>query len=91
MAGHKLLTAEECGKTHIDDGYSCPICDGGLAYCTVCKTGEAEIPTDCPGRPVTEEESAAIMAGELDYVGGQWVNESNMKRRIKNNEHIGTV
>ena len=37
---HTILKPTDCdcdGFTH------CPICDGGLAFCTVCKGGEIEL------------------------------------------------
>ncbi len=50
MAEHKLMTPAECdcpGTPY------CPICDGGLAYCMVCKKAEAELDDwpECPGEP----------------------------------------
>ena len=50
----------------------CGICDGGLSVCLVCKGAEATLPSECPGRALTEEEEAQIGAGLLDYVGGKW-------------------
>jgi len=34
---------QPCEKVH------CCYCDGGLAFCTVCKQGEAELEKFCPG------------------------------------------
>ncbi len=58
---HQLLTAKECWPTHHNDGgATCPICDGGLAFCKVCKKAESELDDypECPGEPktVTKEE-----------------------------------
>lgn len=39
---HRILTSEECAKTH-DPDRLCDICDGGLGYCTVCHGGEVEL------------------------------------------------
>jgi hypothetical protein len=39
----------KCRDTH------CVYCEGGLAYCTVCKKGEAELETECPGPPKEEQ------------------------------------
>lgn len=36
---------QPCERPH------CPYCDGGLAYCVVCKKGEAELEKTCPGTP----------------------------------------
>lgn len=40
LATHTLQTPAECGCR--EDSY-CPICDGGLNYCTVCHGGECEL------------------------------------------------
>lgn len=37
---HTILLPENCG---CDSRYNCSICDGGLAFCTVCKGGEIEL------------------------------------------------
>lgn len=36
---------QPCEKQH------CQYCDGGLAYCIVCKKGEGELAPECPGPP----------------------------------------
>lgn len=65
---HKFLVHEKC-----DQPGSCMFCDGGLAYCTVCKCGEGELATDCPGYPVAQANRELVYAGKLDYVRGEWV------------------
>jgi hypothetical protein len=52
---------------------NCPICDGGLAVCTVCGGAEGSLPTDCPQQKMTWEQQEAVFQGELDYVDGFWV------------------
>jgi hypothetical protein len=53
---------------------NCQFCDGGLFACTVCNGAEGSLPTDCPGKKMTEEQSNAIYAGTLDYREGRgWV------------------
>jgi len=50
--GHKLMTPAECNC-------GCPycgVCEGTLAYCTICKGGEMELDRDCPGPPVQDED-----------------------------------
>lgn len=37
---HSILKPSDC---KCDKSGGCPVCDGGLAYCTVCKGGEAEL------------------------------------------------
>lgn len=49
------------------------LCRGGLRVCTVCKGAESSLATECPGRPLTENEDGLIMLGEIDFKGGKWV------------------
>lgn len=65
---HELAKHKNCTIAH------CNICEGGLAFCEVCKGGEGSLPTDCPGRKMTEQEEARVYAGEIDYRGDRWVN-----------------
>lgn len=53
MSEHIILTPKDCGCIK-DPDYNCPICDGGLAVCTVC--GKAEIELDQPCIPREKEE-----------------------------------
>lgn len=55
-----------CDKPH------CQYCQGGLAFCTVCKCAEGTLPTECPGEPVSEEVQENIFNGASDFVSGQW-------------------
>lgn len=67
---HKYMQPADCncgGQTN-----RCAVCDFGLAICKTCKTGECQIPTECPGRPMTEEEKELVCKGELDYDMGVW-------------------
>ena len=41
-ATHSILQPSECD---CDPDRYCPICDGGLSFCTVCKGGEIELET----------------------------------------------
>lgn len=50
----------------------CPICVGGLGSCTVCGGAECELPSECPGAPMTDEQKEQVCAGQLDYRNGQW-------------------
>ena len=50
------------------------VCDGELAFCTTCKSGEGDLTTECCGRPITEDESHKIYTlGTLDFIGGKWI------------------
>ncbi len=71
MAEHVLYLCPP-GKHHEDLRY-CQYCDGGLAFCTVCKGGEAELPHECPGREMTEQERDDVMCRRRDYCDGEWV------------------
>ena len=67
---HKYATPATCncgGHTQ-----RCVVCDYGLAVCEVCKSGECQIPTDCPGRPMTDEEKELVCRGDLDFDMGVW-------------------
>lgn len=66
MGKHVFLKHENCTRNN------CQICDGGLALCTVCKGAEASLPSDCPGREMTETEQAAVQMGNLDFKDGCW-------------------
>jgi hypothetical protein len=49
-------------------------CDGGLALCKTCGGAEADLPTDCPGRGLTDDERTGIETGALDFLWKQgWV------------------
>ncbi len=60
-------------ETHINcKQVCCPICQGGLACCINCGAAECELPTDCPGKTMTEEQCKNVCAGTLNYINGQW-------------------
>lgn len=50
------------------------ICDPNgevaLALCRVCGGAEASLPSSCPGRRLTDEESDAIQRGVSDVIDG---------------------
>lgn len=51
----------------------CSICRGGLSVCDVCGGAEGSLPTDCPGRKLTQEECDRVFAGTADFRKGEWV------------------
>lgn len=51
---------------------NCPICDGGLSFCTVCLGAEASLTTECVGRALTQGEQVLIQQGARDFVNGAW-------------------
>lgn len=86
---HKFMTPQEC-KCSKWEG-NCPICDGGLAYCTVCKGAEGSLPTECPGSPMSAEVQEKIMQGETDFYAGQWVAQSTTETAKKRREKVGAA
>lgn len=60
---------------HSCNAEQCNICDGGLAYCTVCGGAEGAMPTECPGVHMAVELTDQVYRGEFNFVGGQWVNK----------------
>lgn len=68
LPAHRLHGRRDCCERAVEENY-CFICDGGLACCLVCHGVEAGLPTDCPGRPMTNQEREAVSDGERDYDG----------------------
>lgn len=50
----------------------CIHCDGGIKSCAVCNGSEGVLTTECPGRPMTDEQIDEVYAGRLDFKKGQW-------------------
>lgn len=71
LDGHVLLVH---GPRHHDgDSYeTCMFCAGGLSACTVCGAFEGAWPDQCPGAPMTSQQSDAVYAGTLNYRDGAW-------------------
>lgn len=63
---HKCVQHTGCQKER------CPVCEGGLCTCEVCGGSEGELPKECPGVAMTEEQRDAVMAGHIDFRGGVW-------------------
>lgn len=53
---------------------------GGLLHCKVCNGGEGSLPSECPGRSMTDDDQAKVYAGKLDFRQGQWQHESTAMR-----------
>jgi hypothetical protein len=64
---HVYFKHEKC-----DNPGRCQYCDGGLAFCIVCRCGEAELPTECPGHKISPSDREDIMEGRLDFKNGEW-------------------
>jgi hypothetical protein len=43
-----------------------------LRSCVACHGSERSLPTECPGRPMSDREVGAVYAGTLDYRHGTW-------------------
>lgn len=43
-----------------------------LRMCRVCGAAEAELPSKCPGRPLTPKEIGGVLEGTLDFNGKVW-------------------
>ena len=52
---------------------NCVYCEGGLASCTVCGCAEGSLPSECPGKRVSEGDQERIYARKLDYRYGAWI------------------
>ncbi len=67
MAEHKYFVCPpDCEKAH------CIYCHGGLSFCTTCNGGEASLPSECPGKPMSEEMENAVCRGRIDFQNGKW-------------------
>lgn len=60
-------------QDHADrnDSETCQACV--LSYCMVCRAGECELTTDCPGEPQPEHLRVATCAGYADFWSGVWL------------------
>lgn len=64
---HTYENHQNCEHHH------CPICEGGLALCTVCGGLEGGLTSECCGRVLTSEECDDVYAGKIDFRDGNWV------------------
>ena len=76
---HILYKCVDCTKS----GH-CHYCDGGLAFCTVCKGAEASLTSTCPGAPLSEDQGRLVQAGKLDFRGGKWSRFGQLARDFCN-------
>lgn len=44
-----------------------PLNEFGMGGCSVCGSYEGEMPTDCPGRDMTDRERELVLDGAIDY------------------------
>ena len=66
-------TRAVCDPEH-DEMYGCMICN--LFLCSACKCFEGSLPTECPGKPVEEEDQQLIYKSTLDFADDRWYNRS---------------
>ncbi len=67
---HQYETHNNC---RVDD--YCYICDGGIAFCTVCKCAEGSLATDCPGYDCYAEYGDLIYNRKIDFKDGEWIDD----------------
>lgn len=61
----------ECAESACD---GCGYCaGGGLVSCVRCHGTEGTLPTECPGRPMSDREVNAVYRRALDFRAGTWV------------------
>jgi hypothetical protein len=68
---HTLLTHVGCTVE------GCAICAGSVKLCLVCNGAETEaggngLTSECCGKPLTEEQKAAVSTSDLDYKNFRW-------------------
>jgi hypothetical protein len=71
--GHKLINRDVNCNCHLQPPQrSCMFCDGGLTQCEICGGGEGALPTHCPGRPMTSQETIDFSKHIVDFIDGNW-------------------
>lgn len=71
VGGHHLHSERDHAED--EDPYAVEICQACvLSYCKVCHGAEASLPTECPGRRMSEDEQAWVQSRDLDYYDGKW-------------------
>ncbi len=44
-----------------------------LFICAICNGAESQLPTDCPGYKLSEEQLDLISQGVANFKGGRWI------------------
>lgn len=65
-------------KGHCITKEPCNICSGRISICMTCygvfiDNDSSSLTTECCGKKLTKEQHEAIVAKEIDYIGGRWV------------------
>lgn len=76
MTDHIQMVCSAAGTDH--DGQHCPLCDGGLSWCSVCGGAEGSMPTDCPGYRLDPDTLDAVYNKRRDFKNGEWTGETQM-------------
>ena len=50
----------------------CPICEGGLVLCSICKLAEGSLTTECPGEDSLKRLDA-VYNQYIDFREGRWI------------------
>ena len=45
-----------------------------LKHCIKCEGTGKSLPTECPGKPMTDTQEIRVVGGESDFVNGKWRN-----------------
>lgn len=59
----------------------CFTCNGGLSYCDVCKGAEGGLPTECSGKPLSQEELDDVYAGRKDFINNIWISKGTVVKQ----------
>lgn len=70
--GHVWETCKKEDGTDCGQPYGCILCN--LSVCAVCVAAEGTLPSECPGKKISDADQQLIYTGTLDFVGGQWIN-----------------
>lgn len=46
-----------------------------VKHCTRCEGTEASLPTECPGKPMTDTQEIRVAINESDFINGKWRNK----------------
>lgn len=61
-----------------------PVEHESYAGCSVCGAWEGEIPTDCPGEEMTDDQREAVLHGRLDYIWREGWTTVTRYQRLRN-------
>ncbi len=61
----------------------CATHHGELFSCQVCGGGEGDLPTQCPGHPMTEDQRNRVSSGWIDFRNGRWYANGRTDREGK--------